>query len=180
MQREHSMWYGDKEVHAEEELRRLIALEEGPPELTPESSAAERQEAAHFAEYQHMPGGDSRRLTMQYGAGATAARAAVLEDEGARPAAAWLAAVDAQVPPFDDTYDIRPSTVMFAASDPHMVPPRSVAAARQLPEYKAAHGWHQAITKEVRRVEGFGAWSLVPMRQYWDELRAFPGRVSIG
>ena len=58
------------------------------------------------------------------------------------------------MPAFGAGYDIRPSIVMFGASDHAAVPPRSVAAAKLLPDYAAPHGWKQSITKEVRRVEG--------------------------
>ena len=112
--------------------------------------------------------------------GERAARNAVLDDERARGATEAAFVGEQAVPAFGEGYDIRPSTVMFGASDHAAVPPRSVAAAKLLPDYAAPHGWQQSITKEVRRVEGFKAWQLVPMTQYWDELRMYPNRVSIG
>ena len=141
--REHTMWRGAEEIKEEAaELQRIIALEEGPPQLTADSSAEQRREAAHFAEYQHMLSGDSRRLTKCYGDGAARARAAVLEDERERPRGMWAKDATSTVPPFDAAYDIHPCVVMFADSEPNLVPPRSVAAAKKLPEY-ADPGDHQ-------------------------------------
>ena len=45
------MWYGEEEVKEEAELRRIMALEEGPPQLTADSTDEQRHEAAHFTEY---------------------------------------------------------------------------------------------------------------------------------
>ena len=59
-------------------------------------------------------------------------------------------------------------------TDPRLVPPVSVAAARRLPNYGAPHGWKAAMTKEVRRVEGFNAWELVRFSEYWKIQRAYP------
>jgi hypothetical protein len=36
------------------------------------------------------------------------------------------------------------------------------------------------MQKEVTRVEGFGAWEIVPFREYRDMSRKYPGRTSIG
>jgi hypothetical protein len=50
--------------------------------------------------------------------------------------------------------------------------PVSVSAARALPDYMAAGGWHDAIVKEIRRVESFGAWELHPISDFFDDLRS--------
>ncbi len=76
--------------------------------------------------------------------------------------------------------DISPAAVMFGTSDPLLVPPASVSATRARADYRAPHGWHAAMAKEIKRVEGFNAWLLVPMSQYWDDTRIYPGRTSIG
>ena len=89
--------------------------------------------------------------------------------------------------PFDETFDITPAAVsarthedwapgvQIAAArnkppppgtDPRLIPPVSVTAARKLPDYAKPHGWKASIKKEVTRVEGFGAWELVPHREY--------------
>ena len=173
------MWPGGGvDDHINVELRRILALEEGPPVVNASTPPAVCAEAKHFAEYDHGLAGDGRRYTTRYADGAQAARAAVLDDECSRVGQAWEG--EQAVPAYGAEYDIRPSIVMFGASDHAAVPPRSVAAAKILSDYTAPHGWKQAITKEVRRVEGFGAWQLVPMTQHWDALRAYPGRVSIG
>ena len=112
--------------------------------------------------------GDQRRLTRRYA-----------EGEPGRGYRRW-ASPEEMVPAFCGAFDIAPVTVMFGESDLDMAPPKSVAAARRLPDYAAPHGWKQAITKEVRRVEGFKAWSIVPMTQYWAETRLYTGKVSIG
>jgi len=177
MLRESAMWDEGKADREDAELRRILALDEGPPLVDADTADSVRVEAQHFAEYDHGPVTDGRRYTARYAEGARAAREAVLDDELSRADSAWG---DQAVPAFGDGYDIRPSTVMFGASDYAAVPPRSVAAAELRPDYAAPHGWKQAITKEVRRVEGFGAWQLVPMAHYWDELRTHPKRVSIG
>jgi hypothetical protein len=53
-------------------------------------------------------------------------------------------------------------TLHAAPAEGTPTPPSSVAAARRLPDFAAPHGWRDAITKEVRRVEGFRAWALAP------------------
>ena len=59
--------------------------------------------------------------------------------------------------------------------------PRSVAAARQLPDFNAPNGWGASIDKEIRRVEGFDAWECVPVQRVReDQARYGPDRVSLG
>ena len=161
------------------ETRRLLALEEGPPVRVAPRTEAEAQDDAFFAEYDHGTAGDQRRHTQRYLEGALAARSALLEDDPGRGYRRW-ASKDEWVPAFCGAFDIAPVTVMFGGSDVDLVPPKSVSAARRLADYAAPFGWKEAITKEVRRVEGFKAWAIVPMTQYWAELRMHPGRVSIG
>jgi len=163
----------------EVEMRRLLALEEGPPLLAEGAGADAVRDAQFFAEYDHSLPGDQRRHTARYITGAAAARAALHEDDPEQGHRDW-ASPEESVPKFCAAFDIAPVTVMFGESGPDMVPPRSVSAARRLLDYAAPFGWKHAITKEIRRVEGFKAWTIVPMAQFWAESREFPGRVSIG
>ena len=176
--REHTTWapaMHETMDPAGTELRRLSGLEEGPP-----PGAKESTPGGEFAELYHGITGDRRRYTQAYRVGAAAARVAVEEDEAARGSGDWSAPSDDVVTPFGPTFDISPVTVMFAASDAGLEAPKSVSAAKRLRDDRAPFGWEQAILKEVRRVEGFGAWHIVPMSQYWAENREYPGRVSIG
>ena len=74
-----------------------------------------------------------------------------------------------------------PVAMMAAPAPVGPIAPPSVAAARRLPDFNALNGWRAAITKEIRRVEGFGAWELVSAQQVRAD-RALYGehRVSIG
>jgi hypothetical protein len=51
----------------------------------------------------------------------------------------------------------------------------------RLPDFAAPNGWQASITKEVTRVEGFGAWRVVPASQVRaDRAQYGEARVSIG
>ena len=99
----------------------------------------------------------------------------------ARASAAAQASLDAdmsQLPsdhaPWDyHGFPFAPGAVLLAASAPQQtaVAPASVAMARALPDYLAKGGWHDAIVKEIRRVESFGAWVHCPISDYFDDLR---------
>ena len=86
MLRERAMWHGGEDDHVDVELRRIMALEEGPPLLSADSPPSVRAEAKHFAEYDHGRATDGRRLSQRYADGERAARNAVLDDERARGA----------------------------------------------------------------------------------------------
>ena len=147
------------------EFARIDALEERPPD------------AAELA-FDFSLRGDPRRFSRCYAVRSAAARAAVVDDELHRGPATLAA--DETIPAFGPAFDIPPAAVMFGALDPSLVPPASVSAARARADYRAPHGWHAAMAKEIKRVEGFRAWSLVPMSNYWDDTRTYPGRTSIG
>ena len=168
------------------ELARLETLDDSPPTpIVPGLTYGSR-----FAESRFSP---------NYAHGVQVARDAVRVDELSRRAAhVWLDDDDEEPPPFDETFDIPPvafcagefpgGTEAWAAraapaplgTDPRLIPPPNVGAARQRPDYMAPHGWHSAMAKEVRRVEGFKAWKLVRFREYQAARRRFPGRASIG
>jgi hypothetical protein len=65
-------------------------------------------------------------------------------------------------------------------TDPRLIPPVSVSAARRLPDYAKPHGWKAAMSKEVARVEKFGAWRVVRYQEYRAMSKRYPGRTSIG
>ena len=66
-----------------------------------------------------------------------------------------------------------------AGTDPRLVPPLTVRAAMMRADFNIEHGWRDAMTKEVRRVEGFKAWELVRFRQFHEMRERFPVRVSL-
>jgi hypothetical protein len=93
----------------------------------------------------------------------------------------------------DDADDLTPlSAPDITSAEPHLAfmaapapdaptAPKSVAAARQLPDFDKPNGWRAAIDKEIRRVEGFGAWEVVPASQVReDQARYGKDRVSVG
>ena len=127
------------------------------------------------------------RASASYAAGAAAARAAVLDDEATRAAAQYLwSADDAGELPFGNNFDILPTAIWATrasstkGTDPRLVPPISVRAARLRPDYRSPNGWFSAIAKEVHRVEKFGAIRLVRFRAYRDAARLNPLTTSIG
>jgi len=117
---------------------------------------------------------------------------------------------DTTVAPFDDSFVISPVNIgtfvdsaagtyadavehvitggVFATraqapplgTDPRLVPPLTVRAAMLRPDFETPHGWRDAMTKEVRRVERFKAWELVRFRQFREMRERYPGRVSLG
>jgi len=169
------------------ELRRIEALDEQP---TIVAGAFERD-----------PKDWTARGTPRYLACAARVRAAVMSDEEDRSkrAPVWHPE-DAGEAPFSEAFDLTPAaiglsmqcevapTVVAATrakappegTDPRLIPPISVAAARRRADFRAPHGWHAAMSKEVKRVEDFGAWTLVRYREYREMSRLYPGRVSIG
>ena len=62
-------------------------------------------------------------------------------------------------------------------TDPRLVPPVPVSAARRLPDYNKPHGWR--MKKELRRVESSKALIIVPYREYREMSRRYPGRASV-
>jgi hypothetical protein len=104
-----------------------------------------------------------------------------------RASAAAQASLDADMSelPLDhvawDYHDFafQPGAVLLAASPPPQpasngtLPsaPISVAAARERPDYHEPGGWHEAILKEIRRVESFAAWELCPISAFFADLR---------
>jgi hypothetical protein len=175
------------------EFRRIEALEDHPS--APLQHDAIRDPVDRLA-----------RLAPRYVACAARAYTAALLDEAERLLHAPLwAPEDCGERPFDQSFDITPAAVsartyddgaptqtcdhtVIAATrakppppgtDPRLIPPVSVTAARRLPDYAKPHGWKAAMQKEVTRVEGFGAWEIVPFREYRDMSRKYPGRTSI-
>ena len=123
------------------------------------------------------------RQTQAYRDGAVQLRGTITADEAGHDGGGW--GDTESIPPFGEAYDIEPIVAMVVGNgvkqgtDPRLVPPVSVAAARRRPDYGAPHGWKAAMTKEVRRVEGFNAWELVRFSEYWKVQRAYPNRVRV-
>ncbi len=67
-----------------------------------------------------------------------------------------------------------------AGTDPRLVPPLTVRAAMMRADFDVEHGWRDAMTKEVRRVERFKAWELFRFRQFHEMRERFPGRDRLG
>jgi len=114
------------------EMARLEALEEFPPCHVNHSLQAE------------FPRGT--RQTQAYIDGETSLRASVSADEDGHHNGPWDPS-DVVPHHFGPAFDIEPTIAMVAGSglskgtDPRLVPPVSVAAARRLPNYEALHGW---------------------------------------
>ena len=79
---------------------------------------------------------------------------------------------------FGYTHPIDPGVVARAFIG-HDVP-TSVTDAEGRNDYGGEHGWRASITKEIKRVEGFGAWQLVSADELRAARRAHPDRVSVG
>ena len=125
-------------------------------------------------------GEDPRAGTGAYHAGVRVLRAALMEDHqgfddplGGTGPGAWGVDAGCSIPV---------SLALMATPTPNApVAPSSVAAARRLADFNAPFGWLAAITKEIRRVEGFGAWELATMAQMRADRALYgEGRVSIG
>ena len=58
--------------------------------------------------------------------------------------------------------------------------PATVKEAMSRPDYLAPNGWRDAQQIEIRSIEGFGAWVVVPESALRASLRDFPDRTSIG
>ena len=65
-------------------------------------------------------------------------------------------------------------------TDPRLVPPLTVRAAMSRADFDVKHGWRDAMTKEVRRVEVFKAWELVRFRQFHEMRARFSPHVQGG
>ena len=77
---------------------------------------------------------------------------------------------------------IPPEMVRMAMGAPAPAPqaPATVREAMNLPDFHAPNGWRDAMQKEIRRIEGFGAWKVVTATELRESLRLYPDRTSIG
>ena len=149
-------------------LRLISSYEPAPPPGHPLHPDAEA-----------VPALNNGRQTDAFVAGCRVLRTALVEDHQYEEPPETPLPIAAPDP---DTVEFPLFLGLEAAPKPGIpTPPSSVAAARRLPDFDAPHGWRAAITKEITRVEGFNAWSLVrasDVSRAIDEVGA--DRVSIG
>ena len=144
-------------------LAYLDSLEERPPGLSPGTDEAQ---GIHGSPHPLHPW----TFGEAYGRAAAAARLSLEADMLELPP-------DHTVWNYRD-FEFAPGAVLLAVPPPVLPlrpppppPPVSVSAARAHPAYLGPGGWHDAIVKEIRRVESFAAWELCPISEYFNDLR---------
>jgi hypothetical protein len=145
----------DRVVAEQTELARLDTLEERPlPAFSQDPLPSYR------------PGPPST-YSAAYGRAALVYSAALAEAVEEAPHEEGLAELPSAQPSpayvFAVTSDVR--------STAGLPPPETVREARMRPDFEAPFGWKAAMAKEVKRVESFKAWTLVPFSRYRHALR---------
>jgi len=62
----------------------------------------------------------------------------------------------------------------------NLVAPVTVREAMARQDFREPNGWYGAMQKELRKIEAFGAWTVVPESMVRASLRDYPDRTSIG